>query len=85
MLVALVGILATTVFGVLEGIPILVLDLLATLFLLAAGLVRSHLLSLDSITPHCTRQTDRLSLGHGRHAPRPQVHDDVVHDQQSAY
>jgi len=54
MLVALVGILATTVFGVLEGIPILVLDLLATLFLLAAGLVRSHLLSLDSTTPHYT-------------------------------
>lgn len=40
LLAALVGILATTVFGALEGIPILVLDALATLFLLAAGIVR---------------------------------------------
>ena len=45
MFVALLGILATTVFGALEGLPILVLDVLAALFLLAAGIVSPQLSS----------------------------------------
>ena len=46
MFVALLGILATTIFGALEGIPILALDVLATLFLLAAGIVSPPSLSV---------------------------------------
>lgn len=51
MLVALVGLLATTVFGALDGIPTLVLDVLAMLFLLAAGLVSFHF-SFSALMAH---------------------------------
>ncbi len=62
MLAALVGILATTVLGMLEGIPMLVLDTLATLFLLAAGIVSSttHSLSLSSCATLDLGWTERV-------------------------